>query len=211
MPFIRRRRITRKRRVARRPTYRRRTTPAKRAGGVRYFTETFAMPAVPTNSGLLLQVSMDMLPANQLNSYRALYTEYKIHSATVTIVPNLNSYNSSAAPSMPRIAWVHDCSAQISTPNTEQDVLSCNSSRLRSITTKWSTTLYPKPDLGMIASGTGNFSAVTPRSAPYLAFGSPNVTWNGVKAFISEALPGGATPSLLPVYVKLRFSLRNPI
>lgn len=210
MPARRTRRPRRARRARRAINHR-----PGRAMAARYptFVETVQITTLAANAGYLFGATMDWLP--QLSAYTGLYKEYRINWVEIKLLPQHNVYDGSTTISqqgMPRISWSVDNSPGLTVPVNEQQVLTQNGAKTRPLLSSWSCRFRPVPDIAVLNAGSG--AAVTiPMRNKFLAFASgvPNVVWNGVSAFISQSLAGGASPGAFTVYGKVSFSLRQPM
>lgn len=175
------------------------------------FTETFVAGTVAGNSGGIFNVSINQMP--QVTQYSALYNQYKITSLKVMLVPDLNSFDGTQTlngAGMPRIAYAINDTPDDPPPVTENDILSDNGCRIRTLTSKLAIRCSPKPQRPNASLGV---EVIDTRSSPYFTFaqaGQTNPVYSGIAYWISQILSGGAVVNRFHVYYKVTFMLRDP-
>lgn len=179
------------------------------------FTETFTLAnPVLGNTGGVFQTRIDDIP--QLAQYSNLYRQYKINWVKFTLIPDFNSYEGATqvalqGAAMPRIAWAVNTSPDVAAPINEPDLLQDNGAKFRTITSSWSASCKPTPNIATTDLTGGLIpTQMRARFLNFTAAGVPNPVHGGISYWVSQALAGGAHPTSFHVYVKLNFSLRDP-
>lgn len=156
---------------------------------------------------------MDYIP--QLAQYANLYRQYRINWVKFSLLPNHDTYDGSQVTTqqgMPRIVWAINDSPALANPASEQDLLEDNGSKVRALTTMWTASCKPTPNIAVAdATTTGLLPIVMKRR--FLNF-VPGNTGNplhyGISYWISQSLAGGQPPGSFNLYMKINFSVRDP-
>lgn len=176
------------------------------------FTETFKVADINVNAGDVFRVAIDQLP--QLAQYAGLYNQYKINSLKVMIYPQYNSFDGVQAAgvtgtTMPRIAYAINDTPDVAAPTTENDLLSDNGVRVRTLKDKLTIRCVPKPQRPNATLGV----EVIDQKSPFFTFataGQTNPVYSGISYWISADTLVGFTPPRFDVYYKVTFTLRDP-
>lgn len=178
------------------------------------FTETISAGTVAGNSGGVFTASIDLLP--QLAQYSNLYRQYKLNWVKVMLIPNFSEADSSqflSQSGLPRIAWAVNTTPGVAVPASEAQLLEDNGSKIRPITTQWSASFKPTPNIAVAdIVGGGAIPTRMPRNTflNFLPAGTPNPEHYGISYWLSNISAGGAPGLRFNVYYKVNFSLRDP-
>jgi len=176
------------------------------------FTETFKVSDITLNTGSVFRVRIDQIP--QLAQYSALYNQYKINSLKVMILPQYNSFDGvqaggSTGITMPRIAFAINNTPDVVAPATENDLLSDNGVRIRTLKDKMTLRCLPKPQRPNQAGGVEVIDATSPFFT-FAGAGQTNPTYSGISYWISGDTLLGFAPPQFDIYYKVTFTLRDP-
>lgn len=191
------------------------------------FVETFSPGSViiPAGAGQVGGVfSTRITDVPQVAQYATLYKQYRINWVKVMLVPDFNTasadqnaaqYNATIPTGntgLARIVHAVNNSPQLVVPANEAAVLEDNGCKIRTISTKWSATFKPVPDVGVIAGTNNNTIFTKSRYRQYFNFDTQTPLNNplhyGITYWITMINAGLTVP--FHVYYKVSFTLRDP-
>lgn len=194
------------------------------------FTETFRAADVVTNIpgfpngqvGGVFKYRISDIP--QIADYQQLYRQYRINwikvmllpevAATVTDVNTLFQNNAAAiaVAGQARIVYVINDTPAVPNPANENDVLTDNGCKIRSLVNKWSCSFRPVTDKYTSDAAGGAGVATREKYRGFLSFAAQagnNPEHGGVSYWISHYAPNAVNCSW-KCYVKINFTLRDP-
>lgn len=185
------------------------------------FTETVKLNQVASNAGGVFKFRISDIP-QFASEYANLYTQYKINSIKVMLLPqfkdqdaNTAIQNQSVIPpfgfqGMSRIAWAVQDSPNVGVPLSEQEVLQDNGAKIKPVGSKWSASMRPVPDVSMTTS-----AGVIPTRAKQAWFNfdaaliGNNPEHGSIQYWITQLVSPGSVGQQYDTYVKINFSLRD--
>lgn len=195
--FRPRRRYTKRRGMAYRPR------AMVRYNKVPSFVETFKFGDISTqNAGGVFTTTFSQIP--QWQQYAALYKQYRINSVKIILIPDYNEFPAMAGGvNAPRLVYAVSDSANQVAPAGENDVLTDNGCRIRTLTRPITMSMRPVPYLQQSAGP--SLVSVSKRNT-WISTTEAAVTHGGIQYWIT----GGGAPDLVcRAYAKVSFSLKD--
>lgn len=190
------------------------------------FTETFLSTrdnfTLQAGSGVgkCFKVSFNEIP--QHPQYTALYKQYRINWVKVIMIPNFDTksadinsaFGATGWAGLQRIVYAINDSPDMPVPASEQEVLTDNGAKIRSLGSKWTCSFKPVPDISVNTS-----TGVIPtklRNKQWFNYDDTTLTNNPLHGSVSAYVTVPGTPGTsnvtvsYSVYYKVNFSLRDP-
>lgn len=188
------------------------------------FVETYSKSTVAGNAGGVFAARITDIP--QVGQYATLYKQYRINWIKVMLIPDWNSsaadqnaaaYNATIPTQnfgMARIAYAINDSPQLQVPATEAVVLEDNGCKVKPLSTKWSCSFKPVPDVAVTSGTTGGAIYTRQKFKQWFNFDTTltgnNPLHYGVSYFITQPVFNTQAAPTYNVYYKVSFSLRDP-
>lgn len=189
-------------------------------GSIHYFTEMFSLGPLPVSSsgGSGYDVGVKMTDLPQITEYTALFTQYKILSSKLVIIPRYTATDSVLAASStasfynPRIVYAVQDSSDYNPPTTEADVFACNGAKVRTLNRPITINYRPVPRLEQ-TDGTSGAPVGVGAKSQWINFDGhgADILHYGVNMWVTvpNNLPTPITLSAGDMYAYIRFAVRD--